>query len=79
MVGFALETDNEEINAIDKCARKNLDFIVMNSLNNKNTCFKSDSNLITIFDKDGSRFLYDFKPKKEVAKDIVNHIVEKLS
>jgi phosphopantothenoylcysteine decarboxylase/phosphopantothenate--cysteine ligase len=79
MVGFALETDNEEVNAIDKCARKNLDFIVMNSLNNKNTCFKSDSNLITIFDKDGSRFLYDFKPKKEVAKDIVNHIVEKLS
>ncbi len=79
MVGFALETDNEEVNAVDKCARKNLDFIVMNSLNNKNTCFRSDTNLVTIFDKDGSKHPYDFKPKKEVAKDIVDHIEEKLS
>lgn len=79
MVGFALETDNEEVNAVDKCARKNLDFIVLNSLNNKNTCFQSDTNMITIFDKDGSRYPYEFKPKREVAKDIVDHIVEKLS
>ena len=79
MVGFALETDNEEVNAVDKCARKNLDFIVLNSLNNKNTCFQSDTNMITIFDKDGSRHPYEFKPKREVAKDIVDHIVEKLS
>lgn len=79
MVGFALETDNEEVNAVDKCARKNLDFIVLNSLNNKNTCFQSDTNMITIFDKDGSRYPYEFKPKREVARDIVDHIVEKLS
>lgn len=79
MVGFALETDNEEVNAVDKCARKNLDFIVMNSLRNKNTCFQCDTNMVTIFDKDGTKHPYDLKPKTEVAKDIVNHIVEKLS
>ena len=79
MVGFALETDNEEVNAVDKCNRKNLDFIVMNSLNNKNSCFQYDTNQITIFDKDGTKHPYDLKPKTEVAKDIVDHIVEVMS
>ncbi len=78
MVGFALETDDEEVNAKDKCARKNLDFIVMNSLKDKNACFQHDTNKITIFDKDGTKIPFDLKDKKEVAKDIVNHIVEKM-
>ncbi len=78
MVGFALETDDEEINAKDKCARKNLDFIVMNSLKDKNACFQHDTNKITIFDKDGTKIPFDLKSKKDVARDIVDHIVEKL-
>lgn len=78
MVGFALETDDEEVNAKDKCARKNLDFIVMNSLKDKNACFQHNTNKITIFDKDGTKIPFDLKDKKEVAKDIVNHIVEKM-
>ncbi len=78
MVGFALETDDEELNAKDKCVRKNLDFIVMNSLKDKNACFQHDTNKITIFDKDGTKIPFDLKSKKEVAKDIVDHIVEKM-
>lgn len=78
MVGFALETDNEESNAVDKCNRKNLDFIVMNSLKNKNTCFQHDTNQITIFDRSGEKFHFEIKSKKEVAKDIVDHIIKKL-
>lgn len=78
MVGFALETDDEEVNAKDKCVRKNLDFIVMNSLKDKNACFQHDTNKITIFDKDGTKTPFDLKNKKEVAKDIVDHIVEKM-
>ncbi len=78
MVGFALETDDEEVNAKDKCVRKNLDFIVMNSLKDKNACFQHDTNKITIFDKDGTKTPFDLKDKKEVAKDIVDHIVEKM-
>ncbi len=79
MVGFALETNDEAVNAKDKCARKNLDFIVMNSLKNENSCFQHDTNKITIFDRDGAEKPFDLKSKKEVAKDIVDHIVEKLS
>lgn len=78
MVGFALETDNEEINAIGKCERKNLDFIVMNSLNDKNACFQHDTNKITIFDRDGKKSAFELKPKKEVAKDIIDHALSLL-
>jgi phosphopantothenoylcysteine decarboxylase/phosphopantothenate--cysteine ligase, prokaryotic len=73
MIGFALETDDEETNAVGKCERKNLDFIVMNSLNDKNACFRHDTNKITIFDRNGDKTVYDLKPKKEVAKDIIDH------
>lgn len=79
MIGFALETDNEETNAVGKCERKNLDFIVMNSLNDKNACFQHDTNKITIFDRSGEKIPYDLKPKKEVAKDIIDHAVIVLS
>ncbi len=74
-VGFALETNDEEMNARGKCERKNLDFIVMNSLKDAGAGFRHDTNKITIFDADGSKTEYGLKPKTEVAKDIVDHIV----
>ena len=79
MIGFALETDDEETNAVGKCERKNLDFIVMNSLNDKNACFQHDTNKITIFDRNGEKFAYDLKPKKEVAKDIIDHALSQMN
>ncbi|MCQ2351569.1 MAG: bifunctional phosphopantothenoylcysteine decarboxylase/phosphopantothenate--cysteine ligase CoaBC [Paludibacteraceae bacterium] len=74
LVGFALETDNEEFNAKDKLKRKNFDFIVLNSLKNAGTCFGSDNNQIKIIDNTGTVTDYQFKPKSEVAKDIVDNI-----
>ncbi len=74
IVGFALETDNEESNATDKLKRKNLDFIVLNSMRNKGTCFKSDDNQVCIISKDG-RTEYPKKSKESVAEDIVSHLV----
>lgn len=71
-IGFALETDNEVENAIGKCQRKNLDFIVLNSLQNKNAGFQVDTNVITIITSDGKTMEYPCKPKTEVAKDIIN-------
>lgn len=77
LVGFALETDNEETHALDKMRRKNLDFIVLNSLRNENSCFGYDTNLITILKSSGEKIEFTLKPKTEVAKDILNEI-EKL-
>jgi len=76
LVGFALETNNEEINAIDKLQRKNLDFIVLNSLNDEGAGFKKDTNKITIIDKALNKTVYDLKTKEEVACDICAKIVE---
>ncbi|MDO4780095.1 MAG: bifunctional phosphopantothenoylcysteine decarboxylase/phosphopantothenate--cysteine ligase CoaBC [Bacteroides sp.] len=77
LVGFALETNNEEANAKDKLARKNLDFIVLNSLNDKGAGFKCDTNKISIIDRQ-RRTDYELKPKSEVANDIVDRIVEQM-
>ena len=71
-IGFALETDNEIENAKGKCQRKNFDFIVLNSLQNKNAGFQVDTNVITIITNDGKKLDYPCKPKTEVAKDIIN-------
>lgn len=71
-VGFALETDNEVENAKGKCQRKNFDFIVLNSLQNKNAGFQVNTNVITIITNDGKKLDYPCKPKTEVAKDIIN-------
>ena len=75
-VGFALETNDEATNAKDKCARKNFDFIVMNSLKDKGAGFQVDTNKITIFTAGGDVFEYPLKTKKEVAADIVDAVVE---
>lgn len=77
LVGFALETQNEEINAIEKLQKKNLDLIVLNSLQDSEAGFQKDTNKVSIFSKDGSFTKYDAKNKSEVAKDILNFILEK--
>jgi len=74
LVGFALETDNELVNAQSKLKNKNLDFIVLNSLQDKGAGFGIDTNKITIIDKQGTIKKFKLKSKAEVAKDIVNKI-----
>ena len=76
LVGFALETNNEENNAIEKLQKKNLDFIVLNSLNDKGAGFKTDTNKITIIDHKLQKNTFDLKDKNEVAKDICNKVAE---
>ena len=73
LVGFALETNDEETNAEKKLEKKNFDFIVLNSLQVKDTCFGTDNNQITIISKKGKK-AFGKKPKTEVAKDIINEI-----
>jgi phosphopantothenoylcysteine decarboxylase/phosphopantothenate--cysteine ligase len=75
LVGFALETQNEEENAAEKLKKKNLDFIVLNSLNDEGAGFKHDTNKITILDKNLQKTTFDLKTKKEIAKDICNRII----
>lgn len=74
LVGFALETDNELKNAQDKMKRKNLDFIVLNSLQDKGAGFRVDTNKVTIIDHQGLT-AFDTKSKREVAEDIVERIL----
>ena len=76
LVGFALETNNEEDNAVEKLKKKNLDFIVLNSLNDKGAGFKTDTNKITIIDHKLQKTVFDLKDKDEVAKDICNKVAE---
>lgn len=75
LAGFALETDNEEANARKKLKNKNLDFIVINSLNDAGAGFGSDTNKITILDNKKGLSGFDLKSKKQVAQDIVNKLV----
>lgn len=74
LVGFALETNDEEAHAADKMKRKNLDFIVLNSLNDKEACFGYDTNKITIIHSNGEKKPFPLKSKKLVALDILNEI-----
>ncbi len=73
LIGFALETNDEEINAQKKLAKKNFDFIVLNSTRNEGTTFRSDDNQISIISDNGKK---DFakKPKSEVARDIIDEL-----
>jgi phosphopantothenoylcysteine decarboxylase/phosphopantothenate--cysteine ligase len=75
LVGFALETNNEQENAKEKLARKNADLIVLNSLNDSGAGFGHDTNKVTIFGKEGQVFKFETKPKQAVAKDIVDTII----
>ena len=76
LVGFALETNDEEQNAFAKLKKKNLDFIVLNSLSDSESGFQHDTNKIKILDKSGAIFKYDLKQKEEVAVDIVNKMMD---
>jgi len=76
LVGFALETENELENAKTKLKKKNLDLIVLNSLNDKGAGFKTDTNKVTLITKDNKVLSFDVKPKTEVALDIVQHIIK---
>ncbi|MDB0026564.1 bifunctional phosphopantothenoylcysteine decarboxylase/phosphopantothenate--cysteine ligase CoaBC [Polaribacter sp.] len=78
LVGFALETNNEVENAKGKLKKKNLDLIVLNSLQDKGAGFATDTNKITIIDKDLSKQTFGLKSKDAVAEDIMNAIVAKL-
>jgi phosphopantothenoylcysteine decarboxylase/phosphopantothenate--cysteine ligase len=71
-IGFALETDNEQKNALEKLKKKNLDLIVLNSLKDKGAGFNTDTNKIKIIFPDGNIKNFDLKPKKIVAQDIAN-------
>jgi phosphopantothenoylcysteine decarboxylase/phosphopantothenate--cysteine ligase len=75
LAGFALETDNEISNAIEKLSRKNFDFIVLNSLRDEGSGFNSDTNKITIIGKDNKILSFELKPKREVAFDIIQTLV----
>lgn len=79
LVGFALETDNELSNAKAKILKKNLDFIVLNSLRDKDAGFGTDTNKITIIDSAGAEKVYGLKSKAEVAKDIIDEIAERIA
>ena len=79
MVGFALETDNEVENAIGKIKSKNLDMIVLNSLQNSGAGFGHDTNKISIIKRDGTMIDFDLKSKQDVAMDIVDEVIKQLS
>ena len=74
-IGFALETKDAEKYAKEKLHKKNFDLIVLNSLKDKGAGFKGDTNKITIFDAKGGKTAFELKSKTEVAKDIVNTLV----
>ena len=79
IVGFALETDDEEANAVDKMHRKNLDMIVLNSLNDQGAGFGYDTNKVTVIERNGRRTDLPLQSKTEVARRIVEAVVEKLA
>ena len=75
LVGFALETTDEKNSAQNKLRKKNLDFIVLNSLKDRGAGFGVDTNKITIIDKDNNQQAFELKSKKEVAADIVEKMI----
>jgi phosphopantothenoylcysteine decarboxylase/phosphopantothenate--cysteine ligase len=79
LVGFALETDNEVENAIGKLQQKNLDAIVLNSLQDKGAGFATDTNKVTFIDNKLEQTTFELKSKVEVAKDIVNEILKRIN
>ena len=74
LAGFALETNDEEKHAENKIERKNLDFIVLNSLRDKGAGFRCDTNKVEIIDRQGTALTFPLKSKADVARDIVDHL-----
>lgn len=75
LAGFALETTNERENAMNKLHQKNADMIVLNSLREDGAGFGKDTNRVTIFDRKGGEVNFEMKSKTDVAKDIVEYII----
>ncbi|KJD34568.1 phosphopantothenoylcysteine decarboxylase [Tamlana nanhaiensis] len=78
LVGFALETNNELENAKGKLKRKNLNLIVLNSLNDKGAGFKGNTNKVTFIDNKDQITEFELKTKAEVANDLIHHIITKI-
>ena len=78
LVGFALETENELAHAKEKLAKKNLDLIVMNSTNDEGAAFGSDTNVVTLIDKNGTTIKLEKMAKFDVATEILNYIVKNI-
>lgn len=74
LVGFALETNDEEKHALGKMQRKNLDFIVLNSLQDENACFGYDTNKVTILDIHGNKTSLPLMSKQKVAQEIIHKL-----
>ena len=79
IVGFALETENELVNAKAKLTRKHFDLIILNSMQDKGAGFAHDTNKITVIDKTGNVTDFALKSKTEVAQDIMNLVIQKLT
>lgn len=79
LVGFALETNDEQSNAQSKLQKKNLDFVVLNSLQNPGAGFRHDTNQVTIIERNGKQTDFPCKPKSEVAADIVALLAQYLN
>jgi phosphopantothenoylcysteine decarboxylase / phosphopantothenate---cysteine ligase len=79
IVGFALETDNELLNAESKLQRKNSDMVVLNSLQDAGAGFQHDTNKVTIIERGGVKHEFGLKTKTAVAQDILEIVVKKLS
>ncbi|MDR2122956.1 MAG: bifunctional phosphopantothenoylcysteine decarboxylase/phosphopantothenate--cysteine ligase CoaBC [Flavobacteriaceae bacterium] len=78
LVGFALETNHEEENALEKLKKKNLDAIILNSLQDQGAGFQTETNKITIFDKEKKKEIFDLKTKDKVAEDILKYIYNRI-
>ncbi|WP_426490631.1 phosphopantothenoylcysteine decarboxylase [Hymenobacter sp. 102] len=78
-VGFALETENEQVHALDKLRRKNFDVVVLNSLRDAGAGFRHDTNKVTLLAADGQSTIFELKAKTEVAQDIVRFVLARLS
>lgn len=79
LAGFALETDNEIENARNKLKKKNFDFIILNSLNDPDSGFETDTNKITIIDKNNNIDNFELKSKTDVSHDIVEKLIRMMS
>lgn len=79
LIGFALETENEIENAFSKLKKKNLDFIVLNSLNDEGAGFNYDTNKITIIDSNNNITKFELKSKREIALDIIQVLKERIN
>lgn len=75
-IGFALETNNEEVNAKEKLKKKNFDLIVLNSLKDIGAGFQQDTNKVTFYDKNNNKQNFELKSKTEVAEDIVDYVIK---